>query len=138
MRRDQLTRLAAEGMSVLTKQGGVLPLAAGGTITLIGRHALDTATMGGGPAYVEPPYEICVAVGPREALPGAVTVVDGVEVCTRPVPAPLGFLLDPVTGTPGVRFTVLAADGTVLDERLSALATTAVGWTTTSPAGPPR
>ena len=38
IRRDQLTRLAAAGMTVLTNSG-VLPLAADQTVALIGRHA---------------------------------------------------------------------------------------------------
>jgi beta-glucosidase len=41
VRREQLTRLAASGMTVLTN-AGALPLTRPGRVALIGRHALDT------------------------------------------------------------------------------------------------
>ncbi|RZS87193.1 beta-glucosidase [Motilibacter rhizosphaerae] len=127
-RREQLTRLAAAGMTVLTNTDGTLPLAAGTRVALIGRHAVETIDMGGGSAQVNPPYQVSVADGLGALLGDALTVVDGVEVRTRPVPARPELVQDPVTGQPGVRVTLLAADGRVLEERAGAPAVTAVGF----------
>ena len=58
--------------------------------------------MGGGSAQVNPPYQVSVAEGLTALLGDRVTVIDGVEVRTRPVPARGGFLTDPETGEPGI------------------------------------
>ncbi|GAA2010433.1 glycoside hydrolase family 3 protein [Nakamurella flavida] len=126
-RREQMTRLAAGGMTVLINRDEALPLSSLATVALIGRHAVETITMGGGSATVNPPYQVSAAQGLRELMGGSVTVTDGVEVRTRAVPARGGFLTDPVTGAPGVRFTLRDADGAVIEERLEAGATTLVG-----------
>ncbi|GAA0805518.1 beta-glucosidase family protein [Spirilliplanes yamanashiensis] len=118
-RREQLTRLAAAGMTVLTNDG-VLPLDRTRTVALIGRHAVETIDMGGGSAQVNPPYQISVAEG-LSALVGGVTVTDGVEVRNRPATA-RDFLAD------GVRITLYDADGAVIEERHSATGTTMVGF----------
>jgi beta-glucosidase len=60
-RKEQLRRLAASGITVLTNGGDVLPLARDGKVALIGRHAIETTDMGGGSAQVNPPYQISVA-----------------------------------------------------------------------------
>ncbi|HTF10776.1 MAG TPA: glycoside hydrolase family 3 C-terminal domain-containing protein [Asanoa sp.] len=116
VRREQLRRLAAAGMTVLTNRAGVLPLAGDARVALIGRHAIETICMGGGSAQVNPPYQVSVA----EALTGA-TVTDGVEVRSRPVPARVGFL-------PDLRFTLRGADGGVLDERLASGSSIVAGF----------
>ncbi len=126
VRRDQLTRLAAEGMTVLTDDG-VLPLARGGTVALVGRHALETICMGGGSAKVNPPYQVSVAEGLTALLGDAVRVCDGVEVRDRALPAGDDVLTDPGTGEPGVRVTLLAEDGAVLRDRHETEATALVG-----------
>jgi beta-glucosidase len=126
VRRQQLTRLAAAGMTVLTNNGS-LPLSRQATVALIGRHALQTIEMGGGSARVNPPHQVSVAQGLTALLGDAVTVTDGVEVRSRPVPAHDGFLTDQRTGAPGVRFTLLGAGGSVLDERVSPTSTTLIG-----------
>jgi beta-glucosidase len=126
-RKEQLRRLAARGMTVLTNRDATLPLRRGRTVALIGRHAVATVDMGGGSAQVNPPYQTSVADGLTALLGDAVTVIDGVEVRSRPVPARDGFLTDPRTGRPGVRFTLLAQDGSVIEERHSTAATTMVG-----------
>ncbi|WP_435122125.1 glycoside hydrolase family 3 C-terminal domain-containing protein [Amycolatopsis thermoflava] len=125
-RRAQLTRLAAEGMTVLTNDG-VLPLRRETTVALVGRHAVDTVDMGGGSAQVNPPYQVSVAEGLTELLGDAVTVVDGVEVRERPVPAGPEFAVHPSTGEPGMRVTLHAADGSLLGERDLAATSTMIG-----------
>ena len=125
-RREQLTRLAAAGMTMLTNNG-VLPLSGPAPLAVIGRLAVQTTDMGGGSARVSPPYEVSVAQGLTARLGDAVTVCDGVEVRSRPVPARDGFLTDEATGAAGVRFTLLGADGAVLEERVSPAAATLVG-----------
>jgi beta-glucosidase len=127
VRREQLTRLAAAGMTVLANDG-VLPLERGPRVALIGRHAVDTIGMGGGSAQVTPPYQVSIADGLRSLLGDAVTVADGVEVRSRPVPAAAGFVTDPQTGEPGVRLTLLDDGGAVIQERHSGLAHTMVGF----------
>ena len=127
VRREQLTRLAAAGMTVLANDG-VLPLSRGQRVALIGRHALDTVGMGGGSAQVTPPYQISVADGLRALLGDAVTVTDGVEVRSRPVPAVAGYVSDPRDGAPGVRLTLLDEHGAVIQDRHSDLASALVGF----------
>src|SRR3954468_1162232 len=85
-RKEQLTRLAAAGMTVLTNAGESLPLRRDSTVALIGRHAVDTIGMGGGSAQVNAPYQVSVADGLRGQLgEDRVSVTDGAEVRTRPV-----------------------------------------------------
>jgi beta-glucosidase len=126
-RQEQLKRLAAQGITVLTNENGALPLGREQTIALIGRHAVQTIDMGGGSAQVNPPYQVSVAEGLTALLGDRVTVVDGVEVRTRPVPARGGFLTDPETGEPGVQAIVRDAGGNELERRHGPAATTMVG-----------
>jgi beta-glucosidase len=128
-RREQLTRLAARGITVLTNRDGALPLRRGQSVALIGRHAVETVCMGGGSARVNPPYQVSVAEGMRALLGDSVTVADGVEVRRRPAPARPGTVTDPQTGQPGVRFRLLDAAGEELAQRVGADATTLVGFT---------
>ena len=127
-RKEQLGRLAAQAITVLVNRDAALPLDRSQSVALIGRHAVETIDMGGGSAQVNPPYQASVAAGLTALLGDAVTVVDGVEVRTRPVPARAGFLTDPETGEPGVRFTLYAPDGSTIEERHSDNATTVVGF----------
>jgi beta-glucosidase len=133
-RREQLKRLAAQGITVLTnrsRDGGdpVLPLVPGASVAVIGRHAVETICMGGGSARVNPPYQVSIAEGLRARLgDAAVDVHDGVEVRHRPAPARPGFAVDPVTSAPGVRFWLLDAAGEVLAQRLGRDGTTMVGF----------
>jgi beta-glucosidase len=127
-RKEQLTRLAAAGMTVLSNRDDVLPLQGGRRVALIGRHAVETIGMGGGSAQVNAPYQVSVAAGLGALLGDDLTVTDGVEVRTRPVPARADFVSDPDGGAPGVSVTILDADGAVLEERRPSTATTAVGF----------
>lgn len=127
-RRAQLRRLATDGMVVLANNG-VLPLAAdAGTVALVGRHGVETVCMGGGSAQVNPPYQVSVADGLRDALGERLTVVDGVEVRERPVAADPRWLRDPETGEPGVRLRHYDAEGALLGDAHSDLASVSVGW----------
>jgi beta-glucosidase len=110
VRREQLTRIAARGMTVLTNAGEALPLRRTDHVALIGRHALETIGMGGGSAQVNPPYQVSVATGLTALMGPQVTVVDGVDVRTRPVPARDGFLYS-------AHVVLLDADGNELEDR---------------------
>lgn len=121
-RRDQLRRLAAGGMTVLTNGvvGGrtTLPLVGTESVAVIGRHGIETVTQGGGSAQVRPPHGISVADGFREALgDDRVRVVDGVEVRQRPAAPRVDTLRDPTTGQPGIRVTARDESGAVLESR---------------------
>jgi beta-glucosidase len=126
-RREQLTRLAAAGMTVLTNDG-VLPLTADQTVALVGRHAVQTTTMGGGSAQVNPPYQVSVAEGLTTVLGERVSVTDGVEVRTRPTPANEKVLTRPDTGELGATMDLYAADGRLLESRHGGSAQTMVGF----------
>jgi beta-glucosidase len=119
VRRDALLRYAAAGMTVLTNDGDVLPLARDTRIALVGRPAVDSALMGGGSAQVNPPHQVTIAEGLAAVVPGTV-VVDGVEVRALPVRARPGFVVDPADDRPGMHVRLLASDGGVLvDEAMS-------------------
>lgn len=115
VRREQLTRLAASGMTVLRNEL-TLPLEPSASVALIGRHALETTCMGGGSAQVRAPYQVSIAEGLTSRLDAQVSVTDGVNVRSRPRAARPGFLLDPVTGAPGVRMRAYSATGALLDD----------------------
>ncbi len=129
VRREQLRRLAAAGMTVLTNDG-VLPLAddPAASVALIGRLAVATTLMGGGSAQVNPPHQVSVAEGLGAVLGERLTVTDGVEVRTRPVAATGAVLTQPETGLPGLSVEVYTADGTLLDARTTQLAQSMVGF----------
>lgn len=126
-RQGQLRDLATAGMTVVTNDG-VLPLGGAGNVAVIGRHAVETAGMGGGSAQVNAPYQVSVADGLTTLLGDRVTVVDGVEVRTKAVAALPAMVTDPETGLPGVGFTLYDADGVVLEQRTSTSATTVIGF----------
>lgn len=119
LRREQLRRIAAQGMTVLKNENTTLPLAKGtGKVTIIGRHATDTVAQGGGSARVRPPHVVTIAGGLGSALgPDSVTIVDGVETRTRMIAASPSIVRDPETGTPGIRVRALDDQGNVLDSR---------------------
>lgn len=134
-RREQLRRLATDGMVVLRNDGGVLPLAGSGsgTVALIGRHAVETVCMGGGSAQVNPPYQVSIADGLRAAIGDRLTVVDGVEVRERPLPASVTVISDPETGAPGMQVEHVDADGVVMLSEHVGGADVTTGWDETLP-----
>src|SRR5829696_7467253 len=125
-RKEQLTRLAAEGITVLTNRDSALPLDRRRTVALIGRHAIETIGMGGGSAQVTPPYQASIADGLTALLGDRVVVVDGVEVRARAVAGSAPFLRHPETGEPGIQARFHAGDGSLLDERHSPSALTLI------------
>ncbi|WP_460966922.1 beta-glucosidase family protein [Pedococcus soli] len=127
-RREQLRRLATDGMVVLRNEDGVLPLAATGSVALIGRHGVDTICMGGGSATVNPPYQVSIADGLEAAIGDRLTVVDGVEVRDRAVVAEANAITDPETGQPGLRVAYLDADGVVMSSEHSSVSSVVTGW----------
>jgi beta-glucosidase len=132
-RRAQLRRLATDGMVVLRNERGVLPLSGKGPVVLVGRHAVETVCMGGGSATVNPPHQVSIAEGLREVLGDRLTVVDGVEVRERPVPAEPSAVRDPESGEPGLRVEYVDADGTVMSSVHSAVCDVTTGWDDTLP-----
>jgi beta-glucosidase len=132
-RRAQLRRLATDGMVVLRNEGDVLPLAATGSVALIGRHGVDTVCMGGGSAQVNPPHQVSIAQGLREQLGDRLTVVDGVEVRERPLPALASAIRDPHTGEPGLHVEHVDAEGVVMLAEHSGDSQVTTGWDDTLP-----
>ena len=114
VRREQLTRLAAQGMTVLANDG-VLPLAPDASVALVGRLALETTCMGGGSASVRAPHQVSVADGLTAAM-GGITVVDGVAVRARPR-----------AGSFSMRVQLYGASGALLSDTVSGEAKVAVG-----------
>ncbi|OMQ16708.1 family 3 glycosyl hydrolase, partial [Modestobacter sp. VKM Ac-2676] len=127
LRREQLTGLAAQGMTVLRNEQATLPLERGTTVALIGRHAVETICMGGGSAQVKPPHQVSVVEGLTALLGSAVQVVDGVEVRTRAVAARTGTVRNPSTGEGGVQVVLLAEDGEVVEERHAQTSSSMIG-----------
>jgi len=127
-RREQLRRIATRGMVLVKNDDGALPLSGTGPLALIGRHALQTQGMGGGSAQVNPPHLITLDDALTTRLGDELTVVDGVGVRSRPLPAAPGFVRDPQTGEPGMRVTYFAADGRELGSRHEDGTTITVGW----------
>ena len=118
LRREQLKRIAASGMTVLQNKGA-LPLNAGSRVALIGRHAVDTVCLGGGSSQVRPPHQVSIAEGMRARLGDRVTVVDGVDVRSRRRPAPPDSLIDPITGQPGTRVRIFTETGEMVADHVA-------------------
>jgi beta-glucosidase len=107
---------AAEG-TVLLENRGELPWAAAElrTVAVIGNNATAARTQGGGSATVVPEYTVTPLEGIRAALPGVdVTYSVGAVVQHGVVELPLDQMVNPVSGTPGLRATFLAEDGDTL------------------------
>ncbi len=124
-RRALLRRAVAAG-SVLLHNRGVLPFdrTESGTVAVIGTHAAQPRTQGGGSAGVFPERLVTVVDGIRDALPAGPRVihVPGPALDAPPQPLEEADCRNPRTGAPGVLLRVLAADGRELhaEHRLSA------------------
>jgi beta-glucosidase len=112
--RADLRRYATAGMTLLTNDG-VLPLAPGSRIAVVGVPARETLLQGGGSAQVTAPHQVSILDGLDAALPGLLTSAAGVEIGVPPSARP-GFVTDPLDGRPGMRVQLVAADGEVLLE----------------------
>jgi beta-glucosidase len=113
-----LREAAAAGAVLVSNRDGVLPLRPAGLrrVAVIGPHAAQARTQGGGSAEVHPAYTVSPLAGLRRGLAGQAEVVyaagvqlaEGLTPVTRPLAA-------------DVLVELLAADGSVLraDRRLS-------------------
>ncbi|MEV3859439.1 glycoside hydrolase family 3 C-terminal domain-containing protein [Streptomyces sp. NPDC050095] len=119
--RALLHRAAAAG-AVLLENDGVLPLKEGelGTIAVIGAHAVEPRVQGGGSAGVFPERTVSPLEGLRARLPERTRVVHAAGPDLGAPPEPLGprDCTDPLTGVPGLRLRMLAADGAELYSEL--------------------
>ncbi len=110
-----LLRQAVAAGSVLLRNNGVLPLNREelGAVAVIGAHAAQPRTQGGGSAGVFPERLITLVDGIRDALPAGVRLlhVPGPALDAPPQPLEAAGCRDPRTGAPGVLLRVLDADG---------------------------
>ena len=108
-----LRRAAADGM-VLVRNDGLLPLAPGSRLAVIGEHARWARNQGGGSAQVFPEHVVSPLDGIRAAFGEQhVSYVPGVRASDALLPLGPEVAVDPSTGAPGVHVRLLAADGTV-------------------------
>ena len=126
-----LLRAAAASGTVLVRNSTVdgapvlpLPTVQLGRVAVVGPHAVEARSQGGGSAVVFPPYTISPLQGIRDALGGDVHVehAPGVRATDRLPVAPLGLLSVPDGPAPGVLVRFLSADGTELGRETRAAA----------------
>lgn len=117
--------VAVRGSVLVRNDGNLLPLDASmlKRMAVIGHHASEARTQGGGSATVMPLQVISPLEGLRAALPDDVEVTysRGAQVVDGLQEFPRSALHNPVAGVPGVRVTFLDADGSVLsaEDRLA-------------------
>lgn len=124
-----LRELAARSVVVLKDDAGLVPLVQDRDrplrVALLGPAAVEPFFQGGGSSFVHPDRLTYPADELRAALPrgSEVTLVSGARALRNPPELDVARCTDPVTGEPGLRVTLLAADGSVLEEH------TATAWT---------
>ncbi|GAA2222322.1 glycoside hydrolase family 3 C-terminal domain-containing protein [Promicromonospora sukumoe] len=124
-----LREVAARSVVVLKDDAGLVPLVSEGArplrVALLGPAAVEPFFQGGGSSFVEPDRLTYPAAELRAALPqgSEVTLLAGARALRNPPELDVDRCTDPVTGEPGLRVTLLAADGGVLEEH------TATAWT---------
>ncbi|MEV0095860.1 glycoside hydrolase family 3 C-terminal domain-containing protein [Streptomyces sp. NPDC050738] len=115
VRPRRLLREAVAAGSVLLRNEGVLPFSTAelGTIAVIGVHATQPRSQGGGSAGVFPTRVVTPLEGIRAKLRGRARVVHvpGPSAGTEPLPLDTSRCVDPRTGDPGVLLRVLDAGG---------------------------
>lgn len=118
-----LRELAARSVVVLKDDAGLVPLVSDGSrplrVALLGPAAVEPFFQGGGSSFVQPDHLTWPADELRAALPqgSELTLLAGARALHNPPELDLGRCTDPVTGEPGLRVTVLAADGSTLEEQ---------------------
>jgi len=115
---DLLRRVTARSFVLLSNPRSLLPLKPGGVtrLALIGPNAVEPQLQGGGSVRVLPVVRPGLADSLRDAVDAYVTVDQGCQTsATVALPAD-GTMSDPVSGKPGVRLQVRAADGTVVHD----------------------
>ncbi|MFI6425278.1 beta-glucosidase [Promicromonospora sp. NPDC050880] len=126
-----LRELAARSVVVLKDDAGLVPLVQDAArplrVALLGPAAVEPFFQGGGSSFVRPDRLTYPADELRAALPSGsqVTLLAGARALRNPPELDIDRCTDPVTGEPGLRVTLLAADGSVLTEHTT---TTWTGW----------
>jgi beta-glucosidase len=117
-----LRELAARSVVVLKDDAGLVPLAGDRTrplrVALLGPAAIEPFFQGGGSSFVHPDRLTYPADELRAALPqgSEVTLLAGARALHNPPELDVDRCTDPVTGEPGLHVTLLAADGSTLEE----------------------
>ncbi|PUB31603.1 beta-glucosidase [Promicromonospora sp. AC04] len=117
-----LRELAARSVVVLKDDVGLVPLVHDGTrplrVALLGPAAVEPFFQGGGSSFVNPDRLTYPADELRAALPqgSEVTLLAGARALHNPPELDVDRCTDPVTGEPGLHVTLLAADGSTLEE----------------------
>jgi beta-glucosidase len=125
-----LREVTSRSFVMLANPRGLLPLQAAAvrSVALIGPNATEPTAQGGGSVQVLP----VVRPGPLDALRSAlgsgtsITLHQGCRTSATIALPDDGTLRDPLSGKPGVRLEVRAADGTVVHDQLHA--TSVVTW----------
>lgn len=107
---------AAAAMVLLKNDGGVLPLAAGARIAVVGPHADREVVQGGGSAMVTPTDVVTIADGLRERFGDAVVAVHEGDRASRGTAAIDGKHLRRADGSVGVDVEVVGPHGGVRQE----------------------
>lgn len=117
-----LRELAARSVVVLKDDAGLVPLVPDDArplrVALLGPAAVEPFFQGGGSSFVQPDHLTYPADELRAALPpgSEVTLLAGARALRNPPELDVDRCADPVTGEPGLRVTLLAADGRTLEE----------------------
>lgn len=119
---ELLRELAARSVVVLKDDAGIVPFAPDRTgplrVALLGPAAVEPFFQGGGSSFVHPDRLTYPADELRAALPqgSEVTLLAGARALHNPPELDVDRCTDPVTGAPGLRVSLLAADGRTLEE----------------------
>jgi beta-glucosidase len=111
-------QITTRSFVLLSNPHRLLPIKAGSLsrLALIGPNAVEPQTQGGGSVRVLPVAGTVLAHALGDALDTMVSVHQGCETAPMVALPPHGTLHDPVSGKPGVRVEVRAADGAVVHD----------------------
>lgn len=119
---ELLRELAARSVVVLKDDAGLVPLVGERVrplrVALLGPAAVEPFFQGGGSSFVHPDRLTYPADELRAALPAGseVTLLAGARALHNPPELDVDRCTDPVTGGPGLHVSLLAADGSTLEE----------------------